>query len=227
MTPQTKGLLILVTGFTIPAAFELMWLNDATTELAASTSSVDEVAIASVSEDEYCSPHLKRVLRRVAGACGLISDGGRGCKPADAKSVAAVSGDDFNTLFRPLAHRASIVQFDANDVSLDESAQALVEQAWSAQRGASFFFVVSRASPDGNSKKNQELSRLRASAVLDHLTQKFDDPDIKNEVGLLWLGEEFAQLGSEFCEWNRSREGECTPKEINRSAFIAWIDCAI
>jgi hypothetical protein len=227
MTPQTKGLLILFAGFSIPAALEVVWLNQATTELAASTSSVDEVAIASVAEDEYCSAHLKRVLRRVAGACGLISDGGRGCKPADAKSVAAVSGDDFNTLFRPLAHRASIIQFDANEVVLDDPGKVLIEQAWSAQRGASFFFVVSRASPDGNAKKNQELSRLRASAVLDHLIQKFEDPDIKNEVGLLWLGEEFAQLGSEFCNWSRSREDDCTPKEINRSAFIAWIDCAI
>ena len=227
MTPQSKGVLILLAGFAIPAALETVWLTDAAKELEASTSSVDEVAIASVSEDEYCSAHLKRVLRRVAGACGLINDGGRGCKPADAKSVAAVSGDDFNTLFRPLAHRASIVQFGANEVTLDEPAQALVEEAWSAQRGASFFFVVSRASPDGNAKKNQELSRLRAAAVLNHLTEKFDDPDIKNEVGLLWLGEEFAQLGSEFCEWKRSGSEECTQKEINRSAFVAWIDCAI
>ena len=219
--------MILVAGFSIPAALEVVWLNQAASELAASTSSVDKIAIASVSEDEYCSAHLKRVLRRVAGACGLINDGGRGCKPADAKSVAAVSGDDFNTLFRPLAHRASIIQFDANEVVLDDPAKVLVEQAWSAQRGASFFFVVSRASPDGNAKKNQELSRLRAAAVLDHLIQKFEDPDIKNEVGLLWLGEEFAQLGSEFCNWSRSREDDCTPKEINRSAFIAWIDCAI
>jgi hypothetical protein len=46
-------------------------------------------------------------------------------------------------------------------------------------------------------------------------------------VGLLWLGEEFAQLGDEFCTWSRSRAGECTAKDINRSAFVAWIDCAI
>jgi len=227
MKPSGKGLAILLAGFFLPAGLEAMWLNQAGKELQAATASMDGVAIASVSEEGYCSAHLKRVLRRVAGACGLINDGGRGCKPADAKSVAAVSGDDFNTLFQPLAHRAAIVQFDANTGELDEMAKTLIEETWSAQRGASFFFVVSRASPDGNAKRNRELSRLRASAVLDHLTTKFDDPDIKNEVGLLWLGEEFAQLGSEFCDWTRSRKEECTPKEINRSAFVAWIDCAI
>jgi outer membrane protein OmpA-like peptidoglycan-associated protein len=227
MKSSRKGLAILLAGFILPALMESYWLQQAEAELHAATASMDEVAIASVSEENYCSAHLKRVLRRVAGACGLITDGGRGCKPADAKSVAAVSGDDFNTLFRPLAHRAAIIQFDANEGVLDETAKTLIEESWSGQRGASFFFVVSRASPDGNAVKNQELSRLRAGAVLEHLTTKFEDPDIKNQVGLLWLGEEFAQLGAEFCEWNRSREDECTEKEINRSAFVAWIDCAI
>ena len=44
---------------------------------------------------------------------------------------------------------------------------------------------------------------------------------------MLWLGEQYAQLGDEFCKWNRSRTTECTATEINRSAFVAWIDCAI
>ena len=30
---------------------------------------------------------------------------------------------------------------------------------------------------------------------------------------MLWLGEEFAQLEEEFCEWNRSAGGECKPEE--------------
>ena len=54
-----------------------------------------------------------------------------------------------------------------------------------------------------------------------------NDPDLKGSVGLLWLGEEYAQLNEKFCEWKRSRAGECTKSEINRSAFVAWIDCAI
>jgi hypothetical protein len=66
--------------------------------------------------------------------------------------------------------------------------------------------------------------------VLDHLQGKFKDKDLKKQVGLLWLGEGFAQLDTSFCEWNRSRAGSaepCTEKEINRSAFVAWIDCQI
>ena len=63
--------------------------------------------------------------------------------------------------------------------------------------------------------------------MLEHLQAKFKDEDLKNQVGLLWLGEQYAQLGDEFCSWSRSRAGECTAVEINRSAFVAWIDCAI
>ena len=36
-----------------------------------------------------------------------------------------------------------------------------------------------------------------------------------------------APLTEEFCSWERSREGACAVKDINRSAFVAWIDCAI
>lgn len=211
----------------IPAVLVIVWLNRAQKELNAASGAASEVAIASAAEDEYCSPGLKKVLRRVAGACGLIEGGGRGCKPTDAKTVAALSGNDFNTLFVPLSHRASIVQFDAEVTDLDDGGKSLIEEAWSAQRGASFFFVVARASPDGNQAFNQQLSQERAEAVLNHLSQKFNDPDLKREVGLLWLGEEYAQLSEEFCNWRRSREGECGTKDINRSAFVAWIDCAI
>ena len=109
---------------------------------------------------------------------------------------------------------------------LDPAARMLVEKAWSDQRGASFFFVVSRASRDGDEQYNEALSRDRAKAVLDYLDQKFHDADLKKEVGLLWLGEEFAQLSNEFCSWERSRSGSCSRADINRSAFVAWIDCA-
>ena len=64
--------------------------------------------------------------------------------------------------------------------------------------------------------------------MLKHLQGTFsDDEDLAKQVGLLWLGEGFAQLGDEFCGWSRSRSGACTEKDINRSAFMAWIDCAI
>ena len=63
---------------------------------------------------------------------------------------------------------------------------------------------------------------------MNHLRQQFKDPDLDKEVGLLWLGEEFAQLEKEFCDWKRSTTGaECTTEQINRSAFVAWIDCQL
>ena len=211
----------------LPALLVAIWLRGAAAEMKASAGAAEDVAIASAAEDEYCSPTLKKVLRRVAGSCGLIDGGGRGCKPADAKAVAALSGQDFNTLFVPLSHRAGIVQFDSEQVELDEGAKKLVEEAWSAQRGASFFFVVARASPEGDTEYNQQLSQKRAEAVLSHLENHFKDPELRGLVGLLWLGEEFAQLDQKFCDWKRSRNGECRTTDINRSAFVAWIDCAI
>jgi outer membrane protein OmpA-like peptidoglycan-associated protein len=227
MNSGQKTLALLLGCLLLPAVLVVVWLRSAAADLASASDAADEVAIASASEDQYCSPTLKKVLRRVAGACGLIEGGGRGCKPADAKAVAALSGNDFNTLFVPLSHRAGIVQFDSEQVELDEGAKKLVESAWSEQRGASFFFVVARASPEGDTEYNQQLSQKRAEAVLSHLETHFKDPEIKGLVGLLWLGEEFAQLDEKFCSWKRSREGECKRTDINRSAFVAWIDCAI
>jgi hypothetical protein len=92
------------------------------------------------------------------------------------------------------------------------------------QRGASYFFIVSRASPEGSIETNRDLSQARAEALMAHLRTTFKDPDLDKEVGLLWLGEEYAQLSAEFCQWERSSEA-CEPADINRSAFVAWIDC--
>ena len=37
-----------------------------------------------------------------------------------------------------------------------------------------------------------------------------------------------AQLDEQFCSWQRSgNAGECRPADLNRSAFIAWIDCQL
>ena len=87
---------------------------------------------------------------------------------------------------------------------------------------------MARSSPEGTVEHNRALSQRRAEAVMTHLREKFDDPDLEREVGLLWLGEEFAQLDAEFCDWRRSGEADqCEPEHINRSAFVAWIDCRL
>ncbi len=228
MTPTLRSALILGVALALPAALVASWERRAARELGQATEESASVARASVADEGYCSAELKQVVRRVAGACGLVSDGSRGCKPTDAKAVASLSGVDFNAMFRPMAERTSIIQFDLDRTELDAEAQAAVEKAWSDRRGASFFFVVARASPEGDARHNQQLSQARAEAVLQHLDQKFNhDEDLKKHVGLLWLGEDYAQLDKEFCSWSRSRSSECTAKDINRSAFVAWIDCAI
>ncbi len=228
MNDIMRRAIVGVPALLVPLLMVSSWLGAAESRLnAADYTAEEEVAIASVSEDAYCTPKLKAIVRRVATACGLVGASGRGCQPAVAKNVAQLTDDEFNALFRPLEKRAHIVQFDADSVDLDPSGVRTVETAWAAQQGASFFFVVARASPDGKTEHNEKLSAGRARSVLGHLEQKFRDPDIAKQVGLLWLGEDFAQLGEEFCGWQRSRTEECTEKEINRSAFVAWIDCAI
>jgi outer membrane protein OmpA-like peptidoglycan-associated protein len=212
----------------VPLAFTVMAERSAAARMTESADAASDIPIASAAEDAYCTPQLKQVVRRVASACGLLENGARGCKPADAKSVATMTGDDFNALFKPLSDRAHIIQFDKDQTALDDGALKEVEQTWTEKRGASFFFVVSRASTDGDAAYNTQLSQARAQAVLTHLEGKFPNDEDLKKVGLLWLGEEYAQLGAEFCTWDRSREGpECTDKDINRSAFVAWIDCAI
>lgn len=228
---MSDGLKTVVLGLVaalVPSALVASWGSAASSRLREGQGKPSQVTTASVSEDAYCTPQLKAVVRRVASACGLLQSAGgaRGCQPMEAQKVAALSGGDFNALFRPLAKRAHIIQFDQDQAELDEAGQALADQAWSDQRGASFFFVVARASPEGDREYNTQLSRSRAQAVLEHLETKFEDPDLQKQVGLLWLGEDFAQLGDEFCDWSRSHEA-CAASDLNRSAFVAWIDCAI
>jgi len=215
----------------IPAVCIGTWISSADTrldELTAAPGSPRAAAVAAASDEGYCNPELKRILRRVLLSCGLMGGGGaRGCQPVQAKNVATLSGPDFNALFQPMKERGGIVQFDLDKTELDATDLQLVDKVFADQRGASWFFVVSRASPEGATGHNRELSKGRAEAVMTHLRDTFKDPDLDKEVGLLWLGEEFAQLDTQFCEWRRSADGACKAEDINRSAFIAWIDCRL
>ena len=223
-----KGLVLFLGCLALPLAFVVVSERAAGARMNGATDAASDVPIASAAEDAYCTTGLKQVVRRVAGACGLLENGARGCKPADAKSVASLTGDDFNLLFKPLEKRAHIIQFDKDVVVLDDGASKEIDDTWAEKRGASFFFVVARASTDGDPAYNTQLSQARAQAVLTHLNEKFPGDEDLKKIGLLWLGAEYAQLGTEFCQWNRSRDGaECNDKDINRSAFVAWIDCSI
>ena len=214
----------------IPATVTGVWIGSAKTRLAeAAAVPAEGTPVAAAADVGYCSPELKKVLRRVLMSCGLVGGGAaRGCQPVQAKNVATMSGTDFNSLFKPMKDRGGIVEFDKDKSELDPADLALVDQVFADQRGASWFFVVSRSSPEGSVEHNRDLSKARAEAVMTHLRAQFKDPDLDKEVGMLWLGEEFAQLETEFCNWKRSARGaECTSEEINRSAFVAWIDCQL
>jgi outer membrane protein OmpA-like peptidoglycan-associated protein len=213
----------------VPAGLAGAWIHGAQTRLTELAAAPTEVApVASAADVAYCSPELKRILRRVLMSCGLVGgDAARGCQPVQAKSVATMSGHDFNALFKPMQDRGGIVQFDQDKFDLDAGDLSLVDQVFTEQRGASWFFVVARASPEGSAQHNRDLSRERAEAVMSHLRQQFKDPDLDKEVGLLWLGEEYAQLEAEFCAWKRSTSAACNVEQLNRSAFVAWIDCQL
>ena len=187
------------------------------------------VAVADDAELAYCTPAFKQVLQRTLNACGLIGqDARRGCQPADVKTLAAISDEDFNALFTPLKDRGAVIQFDDGSDKLDDDGKKIIEELWQDRRGARYFFIVARASKTGTPDFNRALSHKRANSVLFDLTDKFHDPDLDKQVGLLWLGNEFAQLGQEYCAWNVSRKGKpCTAEAINRSAFVSWVDCQL
>jgi outer membrane protein OmpA-like peptidoglycan-associated protein len=188
-----------------------------------------QVVLADQAEAAYCTPDFKRVLERVLHACGL--DGGtsrRGCQPADVKSLASISDGDFNALFAPLKERGAVLLFDNAADELDAGAKQLLDERFQDRLGARYFFVVARASKSGNMQKNRALSHRRANSVKFHLAETTADPELDRKVGQLWLGNEFAQLDTNYCEWPNSRTGEkCTTEAINRSVFVSWVDCRL
>ena len=193
--------------------------------------SASQVAVAAEAEVGYCTPRFKEVLERVLHSCGL--SGGetrRGCKPADVKTFASISDEDFNELFTPLQERGAVLRFDSGSHELDAGAKKMLEEKWFERRGARYFFVVARASKTGTPAQNRALSHRRANSVLFHLAEISGEPqaELERKVGLLWLGNEYAQLSKDYCEWPSSRpDDKCGEEPINRSAFVSWVDCRL
>ena len=229
MLAVVLGLVLLV----LPTIMVLTWMGRAEERLVEAEQGVDPsrpaVAVAAEANEAYCTPELKQILRRVLTSCGLLGGkGGRGCQPIEAKNVATLDGRDFNALFVPMKESGAIVQFELGSSALDARSSELVERVFADRAGASYFFVVARASQDGATEYNRKLSEQRARAVMSHLHQAFADAELDKQVGLLWLGEEYAQLDPSFCGWPRSGAAEhCRPDELNRSAFLAWIECRL
>ncbi len=199
-----------------------------------------QVAVADDTEAKYCTPAFKTVLQRVLNACGLVGgEARRGCQPADVKTFASISDEDFNALFTPLKDRGAVILFDEGKDDLDAAGKKMLEDKWLDRKGARYFFVVARASKTGSADYNRALSHKRANSVLFFLKDETKDPDLDKLVGLLWLGNEFAQLDDSYCSWPSSRpitaapgsagskEGACNPEAVNRSAFVSWVDCRL
>ena len=187
-----------------------------------------QVAVADDAEEPYCTPPFKEVLQRVLFACGLVGGGRRGCQPADVEKLATLDDDDFNALFTPLKQRGGVVMFDDASEKLDDDAKKMIEDLWLDRRGARYFFIVARASKTGTPEFNRTLSHKRANSAFFDISDKFKEQDLDKKVGMLWLGNEFAQLGAEYCQWNVSRKNKaCTAEAINRSAFVSWVDCQL
>ncbi len=189
-----------------------------------------QVAIAAQAEVGYCTPRFKAVLERVLHSCGLVGgEGGRrGCQPSDVKTFASINDSDFNELFTPLKDRGAVILFDEGKDELDDKAKKLLDEMWFERKGARYFFVVARASKSGSVDKNRALSHRRANSLLFYLKEISKDPEIEKTVGILWLGNEFAQFSKDYCNWNNSRrELKCDEESINRSAFSSWVDCRL
>ena len=222
----------LVTGAVLTAflmVFVGASVGGAARRLEKPEASAPVAAVADHAEAAYCTPQFKQVLQRVLNACGLVgTQSRRGCQPADVKSLAQISGADFNALFLPLAKRGAIVLFDEGSEKLDDGGRKLIEERWLDRQGARYFFIVARGSQTGSARTNRVLSHKRANSVLFQLSETTKDPALDKQVGMLWLGKEFAQLPQEFCEWPTSRENKgCDKQAINRSAFISWVDCRL
>jgi outer membrane protein OmpA-like peptidoglycan-associated protein len=221
--------LLLGAGCAMVLLFVIVTISGAKARLNAPVVKKAATAVAAPSDLGFCTDGFKTVLRRVLDSCGLLTaNQRRGCTPGNLKQVAAISDKDFVALFNPLADRAGIMLFDSGKDELNDETKALLEKKWTDARGASVFLVVARASPEGDVETNQALSHKRANSVLFHLQQKFNDPELEQKVGLLWLGEEYAQLSDEYCKWEHAGLGaKCSKEDINRSAFVSWIDCQL
>jgi outer membrane protein OmpA-like peptidoglycan-associated protein len=230
---KTAGLAGLGSGAVLVFGAALavrLWVSGAAERLTTPEAEKPKVAVADQSEVAYCTPQFKQVLERVLHSCGLAEGDSsrRGCQPADVKTFASISDSDFNALFTPLKDRGAVVLFDEGEDKLDDKGKKLLEDKWFARKGARYFFVVARASKSGNQDKNRALSHRRANSVMYHLNEVANDPELEQKVGLLWLGNEFAQLSKDYCSWPSSRpEEKCEDETINRSAFVSWVDCRL
>ena len=114
----------------LPTALAFGWVRQANhrmVEQAAAAAAEPQAAVAQNANAGYCTPELKQILRRVLQSCGLLQSGGvRGCQPADAAQVAALSGGDFNASTAVLRSPWPLTMMDTVGASSDTNLSPLV-----------------------------------------------------------------------------------------------------
>ena len=120
--------------------------------------------------------------------------------------------------------------FAADSAALDSTARTTLDNqaAWLKQYPQWLVKLQGFADDSGSEGAQVALSQKRANSVMFHLNGVANDPELDKKVGLLWLGNEFAQLSKSYCSWTTSRPDEkCDDEAINRSAFVSWVDCRL
>jgi hypothetical protein len=83
MIPRVALIVVGALALLLPAILVKSWMGNAEARLVEAESQVveEKVAVAAEANESYCTPELKKILRRVLQSCGLIqATGGRGCE---------------------------------------------------------------------------------------------------------------------------------------------------
>ena len=163
----------------------------------------------------------RTVLQRVLNSCGLVgSESRRGCQPADVKTFASISDEDFNALFTPLKDRGAVIMFDEGKDDLDDDAKKLLEEKWHDRTRRSL--LLRRRARVARPARRTRTARCRTAAPTASCStsqNSLHDPDLDKQVGLLWLGNEFAQLSKDYCDWQLvAREKEMRSRRPSTGA---------
>ena len=176
------------------------WTGTATQHLMEPEKEKPKVAIADQAEVAYCTPQFKQVLERVLHSCGLAAEGEgarRGCKPADVKTFASISDDDFNALFTPLKDR------DGIDFSL--------ERIMSGIKGASAHSINRMLYRSGGVWQHESFDRVMRRMDSVHRTAVYicENPVRK---GLVETADDYPHLWRDWVEGCGVNESTLRPR---------------
>ena len=224
---------ILAVLLAIPATATGIWIGSAEArleELSAKPGEGAAVAVASASDVEYCNPELKRILRRVLMSCGLVG-GERGARlPAgpgqerrddDRRRLQrAVPADEGARRHRPVRQGQGRAR--------RRGPRARRSGVRRSARRELVLRRLARRRPRARSQHNRDLSK-GARRGRDEPPPRAVQGSRSRQGGRPALARRGVRPARDRVlrvEAQLHRHG-CTPEEINRSAFVAWIDCQL